>query len=67
MPENTVNPGVTTYMELDLKPNYITLRSYWTVYVADSGADLSSFMVLQLFGQKMGYSVPDAIFDDRHN
>lgn len=54
------NASPSTY-ELDLTPNYIPLRSYWTLYLSDTDANAPD-MVLQLFGKKMPYFIPDEPF-----
>lgn len=55
--------GLGTVMELDLKPNYVSLRSYWQVYVSDAGAETSPEFIVQMFGQKMPYSLPGSWFN----
>lgn len=59
--------GPTPQAELDLKPNYVSLRSYWQVWLGDDAETAGPLFTLQLFGQKMPYSLPDDLFkDSRH-
>lgn len=55
--------NVNPVQELDLKPNYVSLRSYWTVYLGDNNASASPFFIMQLFGQKMPYALPSDLFN----
>ncbi len=58
--ETAFSPPFT--YELDLKPNYISLRSYWQVWLGDDAETAGPLFVLQLFGHKMPYALPGDLF-----
>lgn len=56
----------STFIELDLSPNYIPLRSYWTLWLGDDSTEDGPQHVLQSFGKKMPYFIPDDLFSMGH-